>query len=72
MQHHLALQGAPQRSHCDEGLPDTADAPREDVVKVHAVDGVPSLLHGVQGHGVTGGHVDGVCNTKQSHVKFAK
>lgn len=69
MQYHLALQGAPQRGHCDKGLPDPTDGPGEDVVKLHAVDAVPSLLHGVQGHRVTRGHVDGICksNTTPSH-----
>ena len=63
MQHHLPVQGASQGGDGYEGLPDPADGPGEDVVELHAVDGVPALLHGEQRHGVTRGHVQRVWST---------
>lgn len=69
MQHHLTVKGAPEGSHCDKWLPNSTDGPGEDVVELHAVDGVPALLHGVQGHRVTSGHVDGICETNPHNTE---
>lgn len=69
MQHHLTVKGAPEGSHSDKWLPNSTYGPGEDVIELHAVDGVPTLPHGVQGHRVTSGHVDGICETKPHSIE---
>ncbi len=65
VQHHLSIQRTPKGSNSDKGLPDATDGSGEDVVKLHALNCLPTVLHGVQGHWVTCGHVQHICKTTE-------
>lgn len=64
MQNHLTVQRTPKWSNRDKRLPDTTDGPWEDVVKLHTLNCLPTLLHGVQGYWITRGHVEHIWQNK--------